>query len=125
MLEIDADEMAIVNAKNKVKKNKNIKIVHENFKKLYKIYQDNFKKAGPKNLNGIVFDLGLSSAQLQDRSRGFSFQLDAPLNMSFAHTRMDTDFKRINTDNETEHIVNKWSEKEISNQFEYQKSTNL
>jgi len=85
VLAIDMDNLAIENAKLNFKteiENKRLILVQDNFKNLSEIIKENFD-AGTK-FNGIVFDLGLSSAQLQDRSRGFSFQsVEAPLNMAF------------------------------------------
>lgn len=49
-------------------------------------------KAGTKKLDGIVLDLGLSNFQLLDASRGFSFNLDGPVDMSMGiceQTAMD------------------------------------
>lgn len=81
VLAIDADEMAIENAELVLKEQslKNVILVHDNFKNLAEIFADNLKKEA----DGIVFDLGLSSAQLADENRGFSFQGERPLNMSF------------------------------------------
>ena len=84
VLALDLDELALANAGRKFKneiKNKNIILAHENFKNLQKIIKENFPP--PALFDGVVFDLGLSSAQLQDRLRGFSFNLDAPLGMNF------------------------------------------
>jgi len=84
VLALDLDELALANAGRKFKneiKNKNIILVHENFKNLQKIIKESFPP--PALFDGVVFDLGLSSAQLQDRLRGFSFNLDAPLGMNF------------------------------------------
>jgi len=116
VIAIDADILAINNAKKIIvkTKTKNIKLIHDNFKNLYKIYQSHYPETAGKKVSGIAFDLGLSSAQLQDGNRGFSFRLDAPLDMRFAYTPIDTDKKRIKTDNETEYIVNKWPEKKIA-----------
>lgn len=54
--------------------------------------------------DGILFDLGLSSRQLADRRRGFSFQLDAPLDMRFSPEQKVT----------ASDIVNGYSEGELS-----------
>jgi 16S rRNA (cytosine1402-N4)-methyltransferase len=80
---IDLDELAIKNAEHRIaeKKLKNIILINDNFKNLTSIAADNFgEKTG---LDGVVFDLGLSSAQLDDETRGFSFKGDRPLNMAF------------------------------------------
>ncbi len=108
---IDLDELAIANGWEKIKTNriKNIILVHDNFKNLYKIIEENWPKKRNENIfDGILFDLGLSSAQLQDRNRGFAFKLDAPINMSFGLA--DNDYEQ----DSTEKILNIWSENEIA-----------
>ena len=52
---------------------------HENFRE----YPHLLKKLGIKKLNGILFDLGYSSSQINTGHRGFSFQSDALLDMRF------------------------------------------
>jgi len=83
VLGIDLDELAINNAQQKIVegKFKNIILVQDNFKNLSTIVGDNFPSG--TRFSGIVFDLGLSSAQLADQSRGFSFQGERPLDMAF------------------------------------------
>lgn len=57
----------------------NIILVNNNFVNLKKVYERHF----PYPVNLILFDLGLSSMELGDSGRGFSFRLDEPLDMRF------------------------------------------
>lgn len=86
---IDLDELAIKNAKRLIDEQKleNITLINDNFKNLKTIFP------GKEQFAGIVFDLGLSSAQLDDEARGFSFKGDRPLNMSFGpvNSRLTTE----------------------------------
>ena len=95
---IDLDELAINNASQEIKLRKlnNIVLVQDNFKNLKQVVAANFPAGA--NFAGIVFDLGLSSAQLDDEVRGFSFKGERPLDMAFGP---------IN-DNSTEQIINQY-----------------
>ena len=93
VLAIDLDDLAITNAKERFKKEgiSNVVLVQDNFRNLQTIVSDNFPKGF--QADGVVLDLGLSSAQLSDESRGFSFQGDRPLDMAFnqeGHTSVAT-----------------------------------
>jgi len=105
LIAIDADLLAINNAKKIFKKEKidNVVLVHNNFRHLKDIIEE--LEIG-RNVSGIVLDLGLSSAQLDDESRGFSFQGKRPLNMAFG---VDG--------SETEHLLNTASINELSRIF--------
>ena len=105
VLGIDLDPIAIKNAKIKIKEFKNIIIAKGNFADLNKIVKKHFKKN--QKFNGIIFDLGLSSAQLEDRKRGFSFKEDAPLNMSFGSKQAEDKIS-------TQDIVNNYAEDQLT-----------
>src|SRR3989339_634498 len=60
-----------------------------------------------QHIDGAMFDLGLSSTQLEESGRGFSFQRDEPLWMTFKHSPKEEDVTAID-------IVNHWSEESIA-----------
>ncbi len=110
---IDLDKMAIENAKSQITNRKSLSIilVQDNFKNLSEIAKKYFSN---KKINGIVFDLGLSSAQLQDMDRGFSFQEDALLDMDFGcrSSRCEAGISDVGFQT-TEYIVNNWKQEEL------------
>ncbi|MEI8361267.1 MAG: 16S rRNA (cytosine(1402)-N(4))-methyltransferase RsmH [bacterium] len=107
VLATDADQLAHDNAKINFNKNKNkyLILVHDNFSNLQEIVQKQQAKQKNLKFNGLVLDLGLSGAQLEDRDRGFSFKLlSSPLEMAFGQSAKQTSFEILNT----------WSEQEIA-----------
>jgi len=96
VLAIDLDEIALENFKSLVNQPVNIQVAQGNFKNLGEIVKKHFT-VGDK-FNGIVLDLGLSSAQLEDRNRGFSFKhAESPLNMNFGGEITETAENIINS----------------------------
>ncbi|MFA5155437.1 MAG: 16S rRNA (cytosine(1402)-N(4))-methyltransferase RsmH [Patescibacteria group bacterium] len=80
---IDLDPAAIEHARAELQEKNlsNVVLVQDNFKNLKEIVAS--QGLADSRFDGIVFDLGLSSAQLADTSRGFSFQGERPLEMTF------------------------------------------
>ena len=84
----------------------------EKYENKLQIFKDNFKNldtviylGGYEKVDRILMDIGVSSTQLDDVERGFSYKYEAKLDM-----RMNRDFKISAWD-----VVNKFSEKEIAN----------
>lgn len=74
----DQDPVAIEASKKKLEKEaSNYEIIESNFVNL----KDELARRGVTSVNGILFDLGVSSPQLDEAERGFSFHKDAKLDM--------------------------------------------
>ncbi|MCX5998563.1 MAG: 16S rRNA (cytosine(1402)-N(4))-methyltransferase RsmH [Chloroflexi bacterium] len=87
LLGIDADPAAIGIAGERLRPyGSNVTLVSDNFCNLQEVWA----KCDFGAADGILFDLGMSALQLEDRSRGFSFRFDAPLDMRFAPTQHKT-----------------------------------
>jgi 16S rRNA (cytosine1402-N4)-methyltransferase len=99
LLGIDADPEAIRIAKERFKSYGNsIILVNENFRYLESICN----RYSFRPVHGIIFDLGMSSLQLEASGRGFSFQQDAPLDMRFSPRQSLTAADIVNTYHEVE-----------------------
>jgi 16S rRNA (cytosine1402-N4)-methyltransferase len=94
LLGIDADPNAIEIARERLQRYRDSTLlVNDNFSNLHAICikYDFFP------VHGILFDLGLSSHQLNGNGRGFSFQYDAPLDMRFSPDQKVTAADIVNT----------------------------
>ena len=100
----DEDKMAIDYADKRLAKiNSNYTIIKSNFVNL----KAKLEELGVTAIDGIVFDLGVSSPQIDTASRGFSFSKDGLLDM-----RMDTDSSLT-----AEQVVNEYKKEELTNIF--------
>lgn len=77
----DKDPQAITEAKALSSVDHRVKVVHRGFSKI----REELASLGIERINGLMLDLGVSSPQIDDPKRGFSFVREGPLDM-----RMDT-----------------------------------
>ena len=78
LIGIDRDSVALAAAGERLAPYGNrVKLVHSNFCEIKQVLQD----LNIDGVDGILLDLGVSSPQLDDGSRGFSYMADAPLDM--------------------------------------------
>ena len=78
LIGIDQDEVAIDAAQERLAAVKcRVTFVHDNFRNLRAILE----REGISSVDGILFDLGISSPQIDTAERGFSYMRDAPLDM--------------------------------------------
>ena len=100
MIAIDQDTTAIENAKNVLKEHLHkVTFVHSNFRELSEILNElNIEK-----VDGIYYDLGVSSPQLDVPERGFSYHHDAKLDMRMDQTQELSAYE----------VVNEWKFEEL------------
>ncbi|MBB6020569.1 16S rRNA (cytosine1402-N4)-methyltransferase [Paenibacillus sp. JGP012] len=107
LIALDQDDWALDNAREKLAAYENqVTLVKTNFRDLEQVLKDLDvpMKDGIPQVDGILYDLGVSSPQFDEGERGFSYNHDAPLDM-----RMDQDAFLT-----AKEIVNEWPEEEIA-----------
>ena len=103
LIALDQDKEAIEAAKENLKDFSNVIFVNSNFEKIDEVLRD----LGFDYIDGALMDIGVSSYQIDNADRGFSYMKDGPLDM------------RMNQENEltAEIIVNEYSQDELEKIF--------
>lgn len=102
LFSFDQDEMAIRNAENVLQEELDagkVSLVQDNFRNL----KDTLNYFGVDQIDGILYDLGVSSPQLDDGERGFSYHQDAELDMRMDQSQSLT----------AKTVVNEWSYEDL------------
>lgn len=115
LIGIDRDEDALKAAKDRLKEFNNIKYIHDNHDNIKQILAEN----GINGVDGILLDLGVSSYQIDEASRGFSYIKEAKLDMRMDKTQTLTAEQVINTYKEEElaRIIYEYGEEKFSRQI--------
>src|SRR5437870_6235903 len=102
LISLDRDVQALELARERLKSfGETVRLVQSPFSRIAEVAQE----LGIPPVDGVLADLGVSSMQLDQAARGFSFREAAPLDM-----RMDA----VNGQLTADEIVNRWSEREIA-----------
>ena len=112
LIGIDRDEEALIAAKQNLQEFKNVEYVHGNHDDIKQILE-NLKI---DKVDGILLDLGVSSYQLDERNRGFSYLGDNLLDMRMDKTQKITAKDIVNTYSEDDlaNIIYKYGEEKFS-----------
>lgn len=100
LLGIDQDDFAINFAKERLKDFENVTYVRNNFSHIQTILDE----LSIEKIDGVILDLGVSSFQLDEGDRGFSYMQDAPLDMRMDKRKHLSAFE----------IVNRYDEKKLT-----------
>lgn len=104
LIAFDQDIQALAAAKERLKEfQDNIIFIHSNFQGL----EEKLIEHGITAVDGILFDLGVSSPQLDQAERGFSYHQDAPLDMRMNQSQTLT----------AHEVVNQWSYEQLVSIF--------
>jgi 16S rRNA (cytosine1402-N4)-methyltransferase len=98
VIDLDPDAIAVANKLQTI--DQRVSVFHGSFSQIKEICQ----QANLINIDGILLDLGISSAQLADSTKGFSFSNDGPLDMRMDNTKGEPAYKWLDTATQEEII---------------------
>jgi len=111
VLALDRDQAALEKAERRLA-GRSIKLAAANYQDLGEV----LREIDVSSVDGIVLDLGLSSDQLVDRTRGFSFDSDGPLDMRFDTTSGEPAWRLLDrlTEKELADVIYRFGEERFS-----------
>ena len=115
LIGIDRDEEALLAAKENLKQYKNVKYIHGNHDNI----KDILEELQIQKVDGILLDLGVSSYQLDEKTRGFSYIGNNILDMRMDKTQELTAKKIVNTylEEKLANIIYEYGEERFSKQI--------
>ncbi len=115
LIVFDKDPQAIEAAQKLAEQDGRVTVVHDGFSS----FQTTLDKLGIEEIDGALFDLGISSPQIDDGARGFSFRFDAPLDMRMDPKRGMSAAEWIATASEQDlhEVIKNYGEERFSRQI--------
>ncbi len=112
LIGIDQDLDALKAAKNRLQNFSNVKYVHNNFYNIDSILNE----LDIEKIDGMLMDLGVSSYQLDEAERGFSYMKDAPLDMRMNRENSLSAYEVVNdyTEEELYRIIKDYGEEKFA-----------
>ncbi len=100
LIGIDRDAEALEVSKERLKEFSNVKYIHDNHDNIKEV----IKSLSLDKVDGILLDLGVSSYQIDEKSRGFTYMQDGPLDMRMDKTQSLT----------AEYVINNYKEEDLA-----------
>ena len=115
LIVFDKDPAAISVAQELARQDKRVSVFHQGFSH----FNAACTELGISQIDGALFDLGISSPQIDDASRGFSFRFDAPLDMRMDTTRGESAAEWLMHADEQEihQVIKNYGEERFSRQI--------
>ena len=111
----DKDPQAIAVANQLADQDKRVSVVHDGFA----TFQTALNQLGIEKIDGALFDLGISSPQIDEGERGFSFRFNAPLDMRMDPTRgmSAAEWLAVASEQELHEVIKNYGEERFSRQI--------
>ncbi|MFC3873369.1 16S rRNA (cytosine(1402)-N(4))-methyltransferase RsmH [Neisseria musculi] len=115
LIVFDKDPQAVAVANELAEQDKRVSVVHNGFA----TFQTALDRLGVGQIDGALFDLGISSPQIDEAARGFSFRFDAPLDMRMDPTRgiSAAEWLACAAEQEIHEVIKNYGEERFSRQI--------